>query len=104
MSYYIVIDNISLDLFPNQDIEISLDYYDSDSPDSIKLPFSYSGKIPFTSKNKQALGYTASTYASIPTTEKSYTIYEDEDVVSVGKAIISSVVLNSTEPYFQIDF
>ena len=104
MSYYIVIDNISLDLFPNQDIEISLDYYDSDSPDSIKLPFSYSGKIPFTSKNKQALGYTASTYASIPTAENSYTIYEDEDVVSVGKAIISSVVLNSTEPYFQIDF
>lgn len=104
MSYYIVINNISLDLFPDQDIDISLDYYDSDSPDSIKLPFSYSGKIPFTSKNKTVLGYDASTYSSIPSVESDYTIYEDEDVISVGKAKIASVVLNSSEPYFQIDF
>ena len=104
MSYYIVINNLSLDLFPNQDIEIGLEYYDSDNPSSITLPFSYSGKVPYTDNNKTILGYTGATYSAIPTDDKSYIIYEDDDIISSGKASVSSIVLNSSEPYFTIDF
>ena len=42
----------TLDLFPNQNLEYSLDFYDSIDIDKIKMPFFSDIKIPLTTNNK----------------------------------------------------
>ena len=52
MSYRVVIGGNNVDLFPEQEINISLDYYDNEDPSRIKIPFSFEDKFPYTSHNK----------------------------------------------------
>ena len=105
MSYRVVIGGNNVDLFPEQEINISLDYYDNEDPSRIKIPFSFEDKFPYTSHNKSVLQYNASNALDIGiTTRWDYTIYNGTAIISSGKAKITSVVVNSSEPYFNISF
>lgn len=105
MSYRVLIGGNSIDLFPEQEISISLDYYDNEDPSRIKIPFSFEDKFPYTSHNKSVLQYNASTALDIGTrTKQDYIIYNGTAIISRGKASITSVVVNSSEPYFNISF
>ena len=105
MSYRVVIGGNNVDLFPEQEIDISLDYYDNEDPSRIKIPFSFEDKFPYTSHNKGVLQYNASNALDIGiTTRWDYTIYNGTAIISSGKAKITSVVVNSSEPYFNISF
>ena len=104
MSYRLRVNNQYLDLFPNQEINIGVDYYDTTSVDSIKIPFSFNTSVPYTSKNKIALEYTdANGYNGISLEEFPYEIYKESDLISSGKARVQSVTLNSDEPFFDLE-
>jgi len=104
MSYRLRVNNQFLDLFPNQEINIGVDYYDTTNIDAIKIPFTFNADVPYTPKNKTALGYNdAFGYNGIPLTEYDYEVYSNGDLISSGKARIQSVVINSTEPIFTLE-
>jgi hypothetical protein len=104
MSYRLRVNNQFLDLFPNQEINIGVDYYDTTNIDAIKIPFTFNADIPCTEKNKTALGYNdAFGYNGIPLTEYDYEVYSNGDLISSGKARVESVVINSTEPIFTLE-
>lgn len=105
MTYKVLLDGAELNLFPNQEIAVSFEYYDSNTPDNIKLPFSFEEKFPYTAFNKAAIGYNAaSKYGVAPSMEKPYELYVDGNLVSTGKAKFVSAVINSAEPYFTLEF
>lgn len=104
MSYRLRVNNQFLDLFPNQEINIGVDYYDTTNIDAIKIPFTFNADVPYTAKNKTALGYNdAFGYNGIPLTEYNYEVYSDGDLISSGKARIQSVIINSVEPIFNLE-
>jgi hypothetical protein len=104
MSYRLRVNNQFLDLFPNQEIAIGVDYYDTTNIDSIKIPFSFNSDVPYTLKNKTALGYNdANGYGGIPLTEYDYEVYKGDDIISSGRSRIQSVVINSVEPIFTLE-
>ena len=104
MSYRLRVNNQFLDLFPNQEISIGADYYDTTSVDAIKIPFTFNTTVPYTSKNINVLGYdSTSSYSGIPLTEYSYEVYSDSTLLSSGKARILSVIINSLEPVFELE-
>ena len=105
MSYRVEVGGNNIDLFPEQEINISLDYYDNEDPSRIKIPFSFEDKFPYTSQNKSVLQYNASSALDVGTRAKQdYTVYNGTSIISSGKASIVSVVVNSPEPYFNILF
>ncbi len=105
MSYRVEIGGNNIDLFPEQEIKISLDYYDNEDPSRIKIPFSFEDKFPYTPGNKNVLQYNASSSLDVGTRSKqNYTVYNGTSIISSGKASIVSVVVNSSEPYFNILF
>jgi len=105
MSYRVEIGGNNIDLFPEQEINISLDYYDNEDPSRIKIPFSFEDKFPYTPGNKNVLQYNASSSLDVGTRSKQdYTVYNGTSIISSGKASIISVVVNSSEPYFNILF
>lgn len=104
MSYRLRVNNQFLDLFPNQEIAIGADYYDTTNIDSIKIPFSFNAEVPYTDKNKTVLGYNdANGYGGIPLTEYNYQVYKGDDIISSGRSRIESVVINSLEPVFTLE-
>lgn len=104
MSYRLRVDNQFVDLFPNQEINIGVDYYDTANIDSIKIPFSFNTNIPYTNKNKMIFGYNHENgYAGISLIELPYEIYKGDDIISSGKARIQSAVVNSLESYLELE-
>ena len=104
MSYRLRVNNQFLDLFPNQEINIGVDYYDTSNIDAIKIPFTFNADVPYTAKNKTVLGYNDSFgYGGIPLSDYNYEVYSNGDVISSGKARILSVTINSTEPIFSLE-
>lgn len=104
MSYRLRVNNQFLDLFPNQEIAIGADYYDTTNIDSIKIPFSFNTEVPYTFRNKTALDYNdANGYGGIPLTEYNYEVYRGDDIISSGRARVQSVVINSLEPTFSLE-
>ena len=104
MSYRLRVNSQFLDLFPNQEIAIGADYYDTTNIDSIKIPFSFNAEVPYTDKNKIVLGYDdVGGYGGIPLTEYNYEVYRGNDIISSGRARVQSVVINSVEPTFSLE-
>ena len=104
MSYRLRVNNQFLDLFPNQEINIGVDYYDTTNIDAIKIPFTFNADVPYTAKNKTVLGYDDSFgYNGIPLTEYNYEVYSNGDIISSGRARVQSVVINSVEPIFTLE-
>lgn len=105
MSYLVKIDSQLIDLFPNQDITISTEYYDTQNPDSIKIPFVFEANFPYTNRNKTVLSYNhTSSFSLLSYQSYDYEIYDGDDLISSGKARVESVVVNSSEPYFTVAF
>jgi len=104
MSYRLRVNNQFLDLFPNQEINIGVDYYDTTNIDAIKIPFTFNADVPYTAKNKTVLGYDAAFgYGGIPLSDYNYEVYSNGDIISSGKARIISATINSTEPIFSLE-
>lgn len=104
MSYRLRVNNQFLDLFPDQDINIGVDYYDTTNIDSIKVPFTFNTSVPYTDKNKDILNYNHETSIGlIPMVDYDYSVYKGDDIISSGKARLKSVVINSIEPVFTIE-
>jgi len=104
MSYRLRVNNQFLDLFPNQEINIGVDYYDTTNIDAIKIPFTFNADVPYTAKNKTVLGYDDTFgYGGIPLSDYNYEVYSNGDVISSGRARIISATINSTEPIFSLE-
>jgi hypothetical protein len=104
MSYRLRVNSQFLDLFPNQEIAIGADYYDTTNIDSIKIPFSFNAEVPYTDTNKTVLGYDdVGGYGGIPLTEYNYEVYRGNDIISSGRARVQSAVINSVEPTFSLE-
>lgn len=104
MSYRLRVNNQFLDLFPNQEINIGADYYDTTNIDSIKIPFSFTSSVPYTDRNKTVLGYDDSFgFGTMPLAEYDYEVYSNGNVISSGKARIISAIINSPEPVFYLE-
>lgn len=107
MSYVLRINNVAVDLFPNQDLSIEIDYYDTTNADALKIPFAFNSRIPYTVVNSSILdSYNYDNqYGNLTRKKYPYVIItKDGDVVSRGVVRVSSVVVNSSEPYYELEF
>ena len=109
MSYTLKIGDVGslveVDLFPQQELSISLEYNDLQQPDNIKIPYSFRGSIPLSITNQSAVSYNSSGYNSTTWEEKQYEVYNSAgDLVSAGVCKVTSVTLNSAEPVINLEF
>ena len=105
MSYQLYVNGAEVNLFPDQEINISFDYYDTQNPESVRVPFSFEDKFPHTEFNKAIFGYDdVLGYGNAPTEEYSYEAYVNNTLVSAGTAKFVSAIINSSEPYITVEF
>lgn len=100
-SYY------EVDLFPEQELNYDVEFYDSINIDKIKLPFYTELKLPLTTNNKST-----NLFDFEPTTSAStdyprddfYFIIEIEGSTNTinGLLTVNSIEYNSSEPYIQV--
>lgn len=105
MSYKLLINGATADLFPGQEVALSFDYYNSQSPESVRIPFSFEQKLPYTTVNKAIFQYNDSvSLGNVTALEREYSLYINDLLVSSGVCRFVSVTINSTEPFFNIEF
>jgi len=102
-------DFYTLDLFPDQQLDYDVDFYDSLSLDKIKLPFSTSMKLPLTTNNMSAnrvdFNPFSSDSADYPTDDFFFELRIFGAAVSTLTGIlnVSSMEYNSGEPYISVE-
>jgi hypothetical protein len=102
-------DFYTLDLFPDQQLNYEVDFYDSLSLDKIKLPFSTSMKLPLTTGNMSADRMNYNPFSSdslqFPTEEFFFELSIFGAAVSelTGFLTVSDIEYNSSEPYIGIE-
>lgn len=106
MSFKLTLDGAPIDLFPDFVVDYSIDVYSALEPAEVKSPVSFSNRFPYTDNNISVILYNfdadKSNYPLVP---KVYSLTAPNgDIVSVGSAYLSSVVVNSDEPYFELRF
>ena len=96
------------DLFPNQQLEYDVDFYDRIEIDKVRLPFSTDLRIPLTNLNKSANLLNFEPFAeqgiNFPKNDFYFrlTIYGTSNVSIEGILNLESVEYNSSEPYAQV--
>lgn len=99
----------SVDLFPNQQLEYNVDFYDSLDVNQIKLPFSSEMKIPLTALNKSASRFN---YDPLTDTKDLFpkdsfffkiTVFRSTNVVIEGILNVKSIEYLSDEPYIDVE-
>ena len=106
MSYQLVIDGTTADLFPEYEISISLEIYSSEDVGELRYPFSFPTKLPYTQTNRGIFGgydYTTE-FGNLTNRGFEYTLYTNGSIVSRGTVLAKSVVVNASEPYFECEF
>lgn len=99
----------SVDLFPNQELEYNVDFYDSLEVNQIKLPFSSSMRIPLTDLNKSSSRFNYDPFTSdqslFPRDDFYFkiTIFRSTDIVIQGILNVTSIEYNSDEPYIEVE-
>lgn len=98
-----------VDLFPNQQLDYNVDFYDSLDINQIKLPFSSSMKIPLTTLNKSSTRFN---YNPLTDTKDLFpkepyyfkiTIFRSTNVVIEGMLNVKSIEYLSDEPYLDVE-
>lgn len=98
----------NVDLFPNQQLEYDIDFYDRIEIDKVRLPFSTELRIPLTTLNKRAdiLNFEPvnDTGEDFPKDDFYFrlTIYGASQVSIEGILNLKSIEYNSSEPYASI--
>ena len=98
----------SLDLFPNQELEYSLDFYDSVDIDKVKIPFFSDMKIPLTTNNKSSNRFDydplTDTQDEFPKEDFFYkiTIFASTNITMSGVLNVNSIEYLSDEPYLNV--
>jgi hypothetical protein len=98
----------TLDLFPNQNLEYSLDFYDSIDIDKIKIPFFSDIKIPLTTNNKLSSRFNydplTDTQDGFPKENFFYriTIFASTNIIISGILNVNSIEYLSNEPYLDV--
>ena len=98
----------SVDLFPDSELEYSVDFYDNLDVDSVKLPFFTTLKIPLTDLNKTAnrFGYDPFTSDKDDFPKGDYffklTTFGTTNTVIRGMLNVTSIEYNSNEPYIDV--
>lgn len=101
-SYY------SVDLFPKQQLDYDLDFYDKVEIDKVKIPFYTDLRIPLTENNKSAVVFDydpkSASGTDFPKQDFFYNleIYGSTNTVISGILNVESVEYNSGEPYLTI--
>ena len=99
----------SVDLFPNQQLDYDVDFYDSLDVNQIKLPFSSSMKIPLTDLNKSANRFN---YNPLTDTQDLFpkndfyfkiTVFGSTNVNIEGMLNVKSIEYLSDEPYIDVE-
>lgn len=99
----------SVDLFPNQQLDYDVDFYDSLDVNQIKLPFSSSMKVPLTDLNKSANRFN---YNPLTDTQDLYpkndfyfkiTVFGSTNVNIEGILNVKSIEYLSDEPYIDVE-
>ena len=98
----------SLDLFPDQQLEYDLDFYDNLDIDSVKIPFFTTMKLPLTELNQSAnrFNYNPLTSDKDDFPKEDYyfklTTFGATNTVIRGILNVTSIEYNSDEPYIDI--
>lgn len=99
----------SVDLFPNQQLDYDVDFYDSLDVNQIKLPFSSSMKVPLTDLNKSANRFN---YNPLTDTQDLFpkndfyfkiTVFGSTNVNIEGMLNVKSIEYLSDEPYIDLE-
>lgn len=99
----------TVDLFPQQQLEYNLDFYDSVDIDKIKLPFYTKLKIPITDNNKASNRFDFDPYTSLASEFPNNIFYFKVSVYGSPPIEISGILnvisfeYNSSEPYIEIE-
>ena len=97
-----------VDLFPKQQLDYDLDFYDKVDIDKVKIPFYTDLRIPLTDRNKSAVVFdyepVAASGTDFPKEDFYYrlTIYSSNTSTISGILNVESVEYNSGEPYLTI--
>ncbi len=106
MSFKLTLDAAPVDLFPDFTVEYSIDVYSVLNPDEVKSPVSFSNRFPYTPTNISTIVYDFDADKSnYPILGKAYELTDGSgNIISSGTAYLSTVVVNSDEPYFELRF
>lgn len=101
-SYY------KVDLFPKQQLDYDVDFYDTIEIDKVKIPFYTDLRIPLTPNNKSQVVFD---YEPVPAQGRDFpsqdfffilTVYGSQQVEISGILNVTSVEYNSGEPYLTV--
>jgi hypothetical protein len=104
-------DNVSfeeLDLFPNQQLDYDVEFYDTIEIDKVKIPFFTDMRIPLTDKNKSTnlLNFEPFTDTGSDFPKEDFffvlTVYGSQQIEISGILNIESLEYNSSQPYVQV--
>ena len=102
-SYY------EVDLFPKQQLEYNLDFYDSLDIDKVKLPFYTKLRIPLTVNNKASnrFDFDPITSPALEFPKKDFyfkiTVFGSSSTDITGILNVISIEYNASEPYIEVD-
>ena len=105
-------DNVNyyeVDLFPEQQLEYDLDFYDSLEIDKVKLPFYTTLKIPLTINNQASNRFNfvpvSSLSVDFPKDDFYFkvTVYGDSNVEIGGILNVMSFEYNSSQSYIEVE-
>jgi len=95
-----------VDLFPNQQLNYDIDFYDSLDVNKVAVPFSTDMRIPLTDTNISVFGYNPFTSAVVDYPKEDYyfkiSVYGSATTTLQGMMNIRSIEYLSNEPYIEI--
>lgn len=106
MNYILEIGASTADLFPDYEISISIDVYSSETIGELRYPFQFNNKLPYTPTNRGIFGgydYTTE-FGNLDNKLYEFVLYSNGSIVSKGVVSVKSVIVNTSEPYFDCEF
>ena len=93
-----------IDLFPNTTIDFSLDFYNVDNIDQLRVPTSVSLSLPLTDNNVSVIDYDprGTVYTTTPTNAFDFDLEMNGSSVLIGNLYVESYEFNNTIPVLNI--
>lgn len=93
-----------IDLFPDTTIDFSLDFYNVDNIDKLRVPTSVSLSLPLTDNNVSVIDYDprGTVYTTVPTNAFDFDLEMNGSSVLIGNLYVESYEFNNTIPVLNI--
>lgn len=93
-----------IDLFPDTIVDFSLDFYNVDNIDQLRVPTSVSLNLPLTDTNVSVIDYDprGNTYTTLPTTAFDFDLEMNGSSVLKGNLYVESYEFNNTIPVLNV--